>query len=243
LNEARSLLAHANTAVTTAQLCERGRLGAVSLGFTALGAVWLIPRLIKLARSEYPDISLVLREMLSSDQMNRLVTGQLDIGILRPLASRPELESVPIHCEQLLLAVHRNDKLAQRRRLSIRDLHGHPFIMYSPDDARSFYDLLSGLFRQAGIVPDVVQHVGMPYAVLAMVDAELGVALVPESARRFAPREVVFLPIALPDRAAIELHLAWRKANDNPALPLVLQSIRGLSEPDHAMQHLDRKSQ
>ncbi len=243
LNEVRSLLRHAQTAVTTARLAERGKLGAVSLGFTALGAVWLVPRLVAITRSEHPGIALVLREMLSTDQVQRLLTGQLDLGILRPPVSRPELDAELIHREALQLVVHRDDALARRKRLSVHDLHGHPFVMYSPDDARSFFDLLTGLFQQTGVAPDIVQHVGMPYSVLAMVDAGLGAALVPESARRFAPPDVAFLPIALPPHAAIELHVAWRRANDNPALPPLLDCVRRLGINPPSIQDMDREAQ
>ncbi len=233
LNEARSLLGHAQTAVTTARLAESGRVGAATIGFTSLAAMWLVPLLVSAARSGLPGVALILREMLSTDQEQRLLTGQLDLGILRPPVHRPELETMAIHRETLVFALHRKDRLARRRRIGLPDIHGHPFVMYSPDDARSFFDLLASLFHQAGIVPDIVQHVGMPHAILAMVDAGLGAALVPASAQRLALPNVVFRPAALPaalsPQLLIELHVAWRRANDNPALAPLLDIIRGLA--------------
>ena len=242
LNEARSLVEHARTAVTTARLAASGRAGAASIGFTALAALWLVPRLVVAARDSLPGVALILREMLSTDQVQRLLTGQLDLGILRPPVNRPELETAPIHREPLVLALHSSDRLARRKRVALQDLHRHPFVMYSPDDAGPFHALLTSLFQQAAVAPDIVQHIGMPHSILAMVDGGLGAALVPASAQRLALPDVVFRPVAAPAALApqlvIELHAAWRRANDNPAVPPLLESIRrlgreGVEPPAH----------
>jgi DNA-binding transcriptional LysR family regulator len=70
----------------------------------------------------------------------------------------------------------------------LKALHGRPFLMYSPFEARYFHHLVDGLLERAGVAPDVVEHVTQIHSMLALVRAGLGVALVPESASMLRPR-------------------------------------------------------
>lgn len=230
LTDARLLLDSARAAVNRARMAERGEAGALSLGFTALASVSLMPRLVAAAREEHPGIALVLREMLSTDQEQRLLAGQLDLALLRPPVRHRELVSVLVHQERFVLAVPTDSTKWDRPGLNLRVLNGQPFIMYSPDEAQFFFDLLTGLFQQSGTVPDLVQHAGTPYSILALVGVGLGAALVPASAQLFPATNVRFLPIAMPSRATIDFLIAWRRLNNNPVLLPIVATIQRMAE-------------
>lgn len=131
-----------------------------------------------------------------------------------------------------MLAVPAESTLWDRPGLNLSDLSRKPFVMYSPDEAQSFFDLLNGLFQRSGSVPDVVQHAGTPYSILALVGIGLGAALVPVSARLFPARNVRFLPISLPTHARIDFLATWRSLNDNPALPHFVATIERMIKAD-----------
>ena len=230
LHDARHVLERAQTAVNRARMAERGQDGALTLGFTALASVALMPKLVAAAREEHPGIALVLHEMLSTEQEQWLLAGQLDLGLLRPPVRNAELSSMLVHEEQFVLAVAGDSPLSRRPRLDLHALSGERFIMYSPEEAKSFFDLLTGLFQQAGVITDIVQYAGTPYAILSLVGAGLGAALVPASARGFPATNVQFLPITLPRRASIEFLIAWRRLNDNPALSCILRMVERLAQ-------------
>ncbi len=232
LTDARLLLSSARAAINRARMAERGEEGSLSLGFTALASVSLMPRLLAAAQADQPGVALILREMLSTDQEQRLLSGQLDLGLLRPPVCHRELVSILVHRETFMLAVPAESTLWDRPGLNLSDLSRKPFVMYSPDEARSFFDLLNGLFQRSGSVPDVVQHAGTPYSILALVGIGLGAALVPVSARLFPARNVRFLPISLPTHARIDFLATWRSLNDNPALPHFVATVERMIKAD-----------
>jgi DNA-binding transcriptional LysR family regulator len=116
-----------------------------------------------------------------------------------------------------MLAVPAGHRLAGSAPIAAIDLHREPFIMYSQNDGKYFYDLIVGLFGGPGVQPDYVQHIGQTHTILALVRARLGVAIVPASARQFCIEGIVFQPMWRADAHA-EMYLAWRPGHRNPAL-------------------------
>ncbi len=71
----------------------------------------------------------------------------------------------------------------------------------------------------------MVQRVNQVHAMLALVGAGLGVALVPDGARSIRVANVTLRAIRLPASAQPELHLASRRDDANPCLPTVREVI------------------
>ena len=63
-----------------------------------------------------------------------------------------------------------------------KDLDRQPLIMYAPIESRYHHDLVSSMFRAAGISPNFVQYAREIHTMLALVGAGIGVALVPAAA-------------------------------------------------------------
>ena len=102
-------------------------------------------------------------------------------------------------------------------------------VTYSPVEARYFHDLVVSTFRTAGVQPVYSQHVTQVNSVLALVDAGLGVALVPASAAVITLRNLRFLAVDGVPPDGVEVYAAWRPADDNPALAVLLGHVRGTS--------------
>jgi DNA-binding transcriptional LysR family regulator len=224
LPEAQRLLRIAEGAALSAKRVARGEAGVVKLGFTAGSSYAFLPRLVALASAETPDVDLLLREMTTAQQMEALVSGRLDAGLVRLPVDRRGFELVCVARDTMLLAVPDGHKLAINQAVGLRDLDRQALIMYSPTEGRYFYDLAASLFRSAEIAPDYVQHVSQVHTVLALVSAGTGVALVPESARSLLVRGVTLLELRPAPKLQAELYLVWRRGQDNPAF----RSLRGL---------------
>ncbi|MEK7988381.1 LysR substrate-binding domain-containing protein, partial [Burkholderia contaminans] len=166
-----------------------------------------------------PDVDIELREMVSTVQIDALASRMLDAGFVRQRAARQPLEYRLVQREPMLVAVAEGAPLAACERIGPDDLDRQPFIAYSPNEGKYFHDLISGVFANAGRLPNYLHYVGQTHTILGLVRAGLGAALVPASARELHVDGVVFRPLAGADVAA-ELYLAWRADNDNPALPV-----------------------
>jgi len=226
LPEARRLLRFAEGAALAARRTARGEAGSINFGFTAASGYEFLPRLITLFRERAPDIDLVLREMVSADQIEALTSGRVDIGLVRPPFNRREFDSLCVVREPLLLAIPAGHPLATANAVSLSDLDRRAFVTYSPYEARYFYDLLVTIFREARVSPVYVQYISQIHSILGLVKAGLGLALVPRAAANLRFEGVVLRDIAIAPERIAELHMAWRCNNANPAIETLIAVTR-----------------
>lgn len=226
LIEARRLLHQADHAAMSVRQVSAGESGSIAIGFTAASAYAALGRLLEVARTALPDVGIVLREMVTRDQVRALAEGGLDLGLVRPPVTDPDLEERGADREPLLAAIPNDHPLAEGSGpVRPADLDGQRFIMYSPVEARYFHELLIGLFRQAGVTPVYAQYLSQVHSILALVNCGWGVALVPAAAAQLRYAGLTFRPLDLADPAPVELSLTWRRSNDNPALAKLLRHL------------------
>lgn len=243
LAEARRLLKLAESAALLAKRVANGKAGSINIGFTATSAYSYVPQLVAACRRELPEVEVSLKEMVSGDQLKRLDSGEIDIGLLRPPIPRGGLSAFRVTAEPLIAAVPSGHRLARARTIALADLAAEPFIMYAPYEARYFHDLLVELFSRAGLVPNHVQHLAQIHSILAMVHSGVGVALVPEAAVNLHFSGVALRPVDLPRQRPAELFFVSRQDNDNPLVPIIAALARDLAGAGPAIQRLDQSIQ
>jgi DNA-binding transcriptional LysR family regulator len=229
LPEAQRILKLAESASQVARRIAMGKTGSLKIGYTAAAAYGFLPELLAACRARLPEVDFSLKEMVSGDQLEALASGQIDAGLLRPPIARPELATKRVLAEPLLAAIPRKHPLASRENLAIKDFDGQPFVMYSPYESRYFHDLLVALFTQADILPRYVQHVGQIHSILAMVRAGLGVSIVPAAAANLKIAEVKLRPRKLRTPTPVELFMVWRRDDENPLVPALVDIAGELS--------------
>ncbi|MET0179501.1 MAG: LysR substrate-binding domain-containing protein [Novosphingobium sp.] len=218
LIEARRIVRLAESAALSARRVAKGDAGKVAIGFTAVSGYALIPQIVAQSRAALPNIELELREMVTGDQVDALLTGLIDIGFVRPPIDRQEFDTAPMLSEPLVVALPAGDPLQAQAVIAPRDLDDRALIMYSRQGAGYFHDMLVRLFDEAGVAPRFVQHVTQIHSMLGLVRAGLAAAVVPPSATGLHPDDVQFRQLATSPERPAELHVAWRRDNSNPAL-------------------------
>ncbi|SAL28669.1 LysR family transcriptional regulator [Caballeronia humi] len=216
-HDAVRILRLATQAADSARRVARGDEGQVTLGFTAVSGYYLMPQLLSAARKNLPGIKVVLKEMVSVQQVKALETREIDLGIMRAQFATKGLAFCPVAREPLMLAMLATDPLSRRRRIAAKDLDGAPFVMYSPEGGRYFHDRIAGLFAAAGVQADYVQFIDQTHTIVALVRAGIGVAIVPASARELCFSDVVFRPLWATNAYA-NIDLAWSEELDDPAV-------------------------
>ncbi|WP_326812956.1 LysR substrate-binding domain-containing protein [Streptomyces scopuliridis] len=231
LSDARRILGLSEQASLSVRRVPTGEIGTVALGFTASSAHSVLDAIVGGIHTRLPGVDLVLRERVSGTQVEELRSGELDLGLVRPPVPGTGLDHRPLHREALLAAIPAGHPLAAPDRVPhVRDLDGEPFVMYSPSEARYFYEVLVGVFRGAGIAPRYVHHLSQVHTILALVRAGLGLALVPRAAEALGLDGVVLRPVIGVEGQPVELVLAWRTNDDNPALHAVRDLVIDLAD-------------
>jgi DNA-binding transcriptional LysR family regulator len=222
LPEATRILRLSQEAAVKARRTASGEQGTLSIGFSSASGYSLLPAVVRELRRFCPDVALTLKELVSTAQVEALNAGEIDIGLMRPHTVNSELESVLMVTESLMLAVLETDAHLWPDAPTLHCLHGRPFVMYSPYEARPFYQMLSERFAKAGVVPDIVEHIGQVHTMLALVGAGMGVALIAEGAGRLKFEGIVLRKVTT---EPVHLVGTYRRDNDNPVLQLFRERV------------------
>lgn len=177
---ARRILADTETARTEVQELAGLRRGRLRLGATPSLTVTLVADVLRAYHDRYPGIELTLTESGSRDLVDALQRGDLDLALVISPETRtePALTELPLLREDLVVASAADGPAPTRRRtFPLAELAEHPLVMF-----REGYDLRDAAFaacRQAGVRPQLAVEGGEMDAVLRLVEAGLGIAIVP----------------------------------------------------------------
>jgi len=232
--EAQTLLEHAHQAAIAARRFAEGDIGSVTISFVGSAVYEFLPKVIAEARLNQPHVKISLTEMNTYSQHEALRARRIDLGIVRAPLLQPGYETECLVREPFVLAVPSGHALAKADSVSVQDLDAQPFLMYSHSAYPPFNELLTGTLRSAQVTPEYVQWLGSSLTILALVNAGMGLALVPRCAANVVFKDVVFRDIDLGEGVQSELHLVWRSDNDNPACMMLLEAIRAAVKAETA---------
>ncbi len=156
------------------------RKGEVRLGATPSLCSSLVPAVLRAYTSEHPGIQLHVSEGSSQDLIDSLLAHSLDLAlIVQPEhGADPGLDATELLRESLVVAsVVDGPPLTVARHLDLSELRHTPMVMF-----RVGYDIRDVTLQaceRAGFTPKLAVEGGEMDAVLAFVEAGLGVALVP----------------------------------------------------------------
>jgi DNA-binding transcriptional LysR family regulator len=212
---ARRILADADSArIQVQELAGLGR-GRLRLGATPSLATVLLPDVVRRFCRAFPGIDIFVEERGGRDLVRLLAQGELDLAlIIVPLQTRdPALATTAILREPLVVAAPADGSLVRARSIRVRDLARHPLVIF-----REGYDLREVTLtacRRERIEPRVAVEGGELDAVLAFVEAGLGIAVVPSMVVEGRPRlrRIPFVPPGISRTIA----LAHRRDVDPPA--------------------------
>ncbi|PZG16954.1 LysR substrate-binding domain-containing protein [Nonomuraea aridisoli] len=142
------------------------------------------------------------------------------------------LDARLIHAEALVVAVPEGHPLTEcGRPPTLKEIADHDIVTYGPAPARYFHELVISTFHNAGAAPDYVQYVSQVHSLLVLVDAGIGIALVPRSHARLGPPGVRFLEMEATPEDHVELHCSWRADDDSPTLRAVFSFLDAVAGP------------
>jgi DNA-binding transcriptional LysR family regulator len=181
-DDAAAALSQLEQAIRRARLAASGKLGLLRIGFVSTAGSEIVPNIVRQFRQLNPEVEFSLRNILTAEQVQMLETGSLDIGFLRvPIREHSALDVVTVHREPFVLVVPSSHKLAKRKRVRLREVAGQDFVMYERTYAPGFHDLMFGILRDAGIVPNVTQTAVEIPTLISLVASGMGITIMPAS--------------------------------------------------------------
>ncbi|MGA7638249.1 MAG: LysR family transcriptional regulator [Candidatus Acidiferrales bacterium] len=217
-SDAAAALSQLDQAIRSARLAANGKLGLLRIGFVSTAGSEIVPDILRQFRKSNPEVEFSLRNVLTAEQVQMLETGSLDIGFLRvPIGGHSALDVVTVHRESFVLVVPSSHKLANRKRVRLREVAGEDFVMYERTYAPGFYDLMFGILRDARIVPNVTQTAVEIPTLISLVASGMGITIMPASVVKHYVASVV--PCDIVDQIPMsEIGIAVNKRSRTPVV-------------------------
>lgn len=215
VHHARAVLAQLEHLTADMQEYAKGIKGhlRVHANTTALGE--FLPPVLRAYLQTHPDVNVDLRERLSNDIVRAVTEGQTDIGIVAGNVRTENLEVIPYRRDRLVLAVPEDHALATSKAVAFEDTLDIDFIgLHEASAIHGFLrQVCDGLHRNLR----VRIQVGNFEAACRMIEAGVGVGVLPESAARRHAQTMAIRIVPLKDAWSLrEMHICVRKLESLP---------------------------
>lgn len=217
LTHAYAVLDRVAAAARDVRLAADGEIGDLRIAYTqSFEFLHLLPEAIRRFGARYPKVSIALEQMKTADQLAALAERRLDLGISRkPARAVPrDVVFTRLLDDPLMLAVSQSNPLAGERRLPIAAARDMPFIISPGAELSGLRDTTLQLCRRARFAPRIAQEAREVPTMLGLVAANVGVAVVPASARHMSGRGVAFVEIDDP-RAESAIYMVTTRSGSN----------------------------
>lgn len=153
----------------------------------------------------FPGVSLGISNASSEQQARDIDEGRADLGLIRlpTLRKYPNIVQRELLTEKLVVAVSRHSPLAQQGSTDIASLRDAFFVSIPHKERGGLSYLVAGLCQAHGFFPKAARALSRKTTQLNLVDANLGIAIVPESMKLMAPPGVCFLDLPQPEAVSM----------------------------------------
>lgn len=142
--------------------------------------LYVFPPLLKAFRREYPDVEVKLIPGATPRLIRQLRTGAADLGLLTLPIDDPNLVSVPVMREELLLVTAPQNPLARKKTITPQDLANQPFVLFETGSGTR--RAIEAFFLKEQIAPKVVTETENVEIIKAFVRIGMGVTIIPYQA-------------------------------------------------------------
>jgi len=227
LPEARRILSEAALLPELARRAASGEAGRLALAFITSADYSVLPPFLRRYSERYPGVQLSLQEATSDVQVDELLRGRIDAGLLIPPLpdrARAELDYMKVLDEPLILCAP-TGLLRKKGPVALRNLPALPLIIFPREISPALHDAILSCFRAAGITPAIGQQAIQMQTIVSLVSACMGLALVPQSVSNLMRPGVEYRALA-DATPLVETGIAWRRDNPSPVLKGFLELLR-----------------
>ncbi|MEV0746833.1 LysR family transcriptional regulator [Streptomyces sp. NBC_00184] len=212
-----------------------GEAGEVRIAaFATAVPALVVPAVQALRDEDRPGPDVRVREAEAAQAYELLVAGEVDLALSlaahAPTARDPRFAVLPLLADPLDVALPAGHRLAGAPGLRLADLSAEPWIF---GGSGPWSEITTAACEAAGFVPEQAHSASGWTAILAMVEAGMGIALIPRmaSAERQS-RDGVVLRVLEADLPRRHVVAAVRQgAAQGPAVARVLAALREAAQP------------
>lgn len=172
-----SLLEEMNSTLLDIRSYGEQRSGTVRIAASQTISAHLMPQCLAASQQSYPDIRIILHDRVQEMVLQSVRNAEVDFGIVIGPLNDSDLDCQAILDEPFLLLCRSDDPLARVDKAQWRMLAGRTMVLQ--DYASGSRVLIDAALRQQQVEVNVVQEIGHPATLFPMVDAGIGISILP----------------------------------------------------------------
>lgn len=182
--------------------------GIIRIGtFSSVATHWL-PKMIKAIQTDYPQIEYELLLGDYTEIEKWIIERRVDFGFLR-LPALPQLETMFLAQDELMAVLPENHPLADCDVFPMDALCREPFLLLEKDQNI----VVSDIFRKNHLKPDIRFTTWDDYAIMSMVEAGLGISILPSLVLQRIPYHIVIKSLEMPAYRKIGIAMPDKKGS------------------------------
>jgi DNA-binding transcriptional LysR family regulator len=183
------------------------------------------PKLLEQFNKKYPDVNIELIQFTRNNLNASLLNGEIDIGFTLSISIEKEnninwckIGSIPFN-----LVLNHRHPLAKNDKVSLTAIESEPVITISQSVSPDGYKHLISLFTKHGHTPNIIKECSRFETVLLMVEADLGIAILPRAMAEIPPN-LSFIELDEIDED-LDFVIAWNRNNTNPFISFFISEF------------------
>lgn len=156
--------------------------GRLQLGASLTIGEYVLPRLLGPFAKKYPDISIDLKVMNTTQIIEEIGAHQLNFGLVEAPVHHPDMVSEPVMEDELKLIVPAGHPLSGKGSVTLRETISYPFVLREKGSGTR--QVMEDELQRMGVEPErleTVMELGSTGAVKSAVESGLGVTIISPS--------------------------------------------------------------
>jgi DNA-binding transcriptional LysR family regulator len=242
LTRARETLAQADSVCEVAQRASRGECGKIRIALTIAALFFrTIQQAMRAFQQDHPGVAMELTQVSSGPALEGLRQRKFDVCLMRALPSPlpPDCEETVIARDRLMLVLPAGHPLSGSRAIPLSAIADEKYVSLAGKRGIALYDQIMNLWDKAALKPTVAQEADSGPALLALVAAGFGNAILPSSLQMMRFQSIVWKTIEIDDRLTdSSLNLVYHKEAITERLSCeLIKCLRQSSEVSNVVRH------
>lgn len=218
------MLEELNTTLLDVRSYGQQRSGTVRVAASQTISAHLMPQCLAASQHHFPDIKVLLRDRPQQWVLQSIRNAEVDFGIvIGPLAAE-DLECEAILDEPFLLLCRQDDPLASVRTVRWQMLNHRLLVLQ--DYASGSRVLIDEALRLQQVQAEIVQEIGHPATLFPMVEAGIGISILPALALPLPQGRALLVRRMEPEINRTIMLVRRKNRSLTPAAEVIWQEVR-----------------
>ncbi len=216
--QARDILQRVNYMKALARQAENPFASTLHLGIIPTLAPYILPHVLPGLSSKFPKLSLHLIEDITTNLLEKLATGKIDIVLLALPIKDENLITLPLFEETFVLAVSNQHPLAKRKKINRTDVKNQTLLLLA--EGHCLREQAMKVCRQTILMDSTNFQVTSLETLKQMVACNAGITLLPKLSEQ-SHSKLTYIPFSTPQPKRI-IGVAYRSSTTKK---IVLEAI------------------